>query len=92
MALGKFNDGQHTSPKQKQYAASATPRNLVADSPDTATCARKIKILGGAGSFTNTKDGADQNMGTFGPFAQGDEHTGSISEVTSADQAFIAYW
>ncbi len=92
MALGKYNDSQSTSPKQKQYAASGTPRDLVADSPDATTCARKLKMLGGAGSFTDTKDGANNNMGTFGPLAAGDEHTGSISEVTSADQAFIAYW
>lgn len=92
MALGKFNDGGHTGTKLKQYAASGTPRNLVTDSPDGLTCARKIKLLGGAGSFTNAKDGADANMGTLGPLQQGDELTGSFSEVTSADQAFIAFW
>lgn len=92
MAQGKFNDGQHTARKMKQYAASGSARNLVTDSPDGGTCARKIKILGGDGTFTNLKDGADANLGSFGPLQQGDELTGSISEVTSADQAFIAFW
>lgn len=91
MALGKYNDGQGTAVKSKQYAANASPRNLVTDSPDGATCARKLKILG-AGSFTLLKDGADGNLGTFGPFPTGDEHTQSTSEVTSADAPFIAYW
>jgi hypothetical protein len=82
MATGKYNDSQSTAFKSKQYAASGTPRNLVTDSPDGWTCARKLKILGGA----------DNNLGTFGDFAAGDEHTQSTSEVTSADAAFIAYW
>jgi hypothetical protein len=91
MATGKYNDSQSTAFKSKQYAASGTPRNLVTDSPDGWTCARKLKILG-EGSFTDLKDGADNNLGTFGDFAAGDEHTQSTSEVTSADAAFIAYW
>lgn len=91
MASGKHNNDQSSGLKAKQYAASGSARNLVADSPDGATCARKIKILG-AGSFTLCKDYNNADLGTFGPFAAGDEHTMSVSEVTSADAAFIAYW
>lgn len=92
MAAGKYNDSQGTAEKIKQYAAQAGARNLVTDSPDGLTCARKIQILGGSGSFTNVKNGKDENMGTFGPLQQGSELVGSFSEVTSADQAFIAFW
>ena len=90
MATGRYNDAQSVAFKSKQYAAQAGARNLVTDSPDGVTCARKLKILG-AGSFTSLKDGANNDLGTFGPFAAGDEHTQSTSEVVSADAAFIAY-
>ncbi len=96
MAIGNFNNDTCVARKIKQYAANASPRNLVTDSPDGKTCARMLKILG-AGSFTGTKDGTDTLYpgtvaGTFGPFAQGDTLEASVSEVISADQAFIAYW
>jgi hypothetical protein len=91
MAIGNFNSDTCVARKIKQYASSGSPRNLVTDSPDGRTCARQLKILG-AGSFTNLEDGTDADLGTFGPLAVGDTLEASVSEVTSADAAFIAYW
>ncbi len=96
MSAGTANTNLNTAIKLKQYAASASVRDLVADSHDGRSCARMIKILG-AGSFTSAKDYLDVLMpgttpGTLGPLAAGDPLPGNFSSVISADAAFIAFW
>jgi hypothetical protein len=89
--MANKNSSVSVGVKVKQYAASGSPRDLAADSPDGFTSARMLKILG-AGSFTSTLDAAGGNMGTLGPLAAGDEIPAEVSSVISADAAFIAFW
>lgn len=96
MALGNTDDKTNPARKIKQYAASASVRNLVTDSIDGKTCARAVKILG-AGSFTGAKDGSDTLVaaptpGTLGPLAAGDMLEAPFSEIISTAADFIAYW
>lgn len=100
MPAGNKNPSTENPLKLKQYAASASVRDLVADSPDGKTCARALLLLGAAGatgSFTSAKDWTDTLMpgtvaGTLGPLPAGKELLGNFSSVISVDQAFIAFW
>lgn len=97
MATGNYNNETSCARKIKQYAAGASARNLVADSPDGHTCPRTIIILG-AGSFTSAKDGADvlisaPTPGTLGPFVAGQLiPAGYISELISASADILVLW
>jgi hypothetical protein len=88
MALGKINESTSIAARWKQYASGGL-RNLVTDSPDGATCARKVVLLA-AGDLTVCKDGTDTDRPITG-LPSGYQHTASVSEV-NATVAFIAYW
>lgn len=82
--------------KLKQYAASASVRDLAADSPDGKTCARAIMPIS-VGSFTAARDWEGTLMpgtvaGTLGPIQAGKDLLGNFSSVVSADVDFIAFW
>lgn len=89
MSAGKYNDSQSSATKIKQYASGGA-RNLVADSPDGATCARAIELLADSTTTTSVKSAADVEMGPITGWPKGIK-MGEFSEVTS-DVAFIAYW
>lgn len=89
--MANSNNSTSVAAKLKQYAASASPRDLAADSPDGRTCARQLMILG-AGSFTTPLNASGADMGTLGPLASGAVLPGEFASVISADAAFIAFW
>lgn len=98
MAQANKNTSVGAPEKIQQYAASASVRNLKTDSPDGKTCARMVKILA-AGSFTSAKDWNDTLIpntggtpGTLGALATNTEILCNLSELISADAAFIAFW
>lgn len=89
MPAGKHNTNTDSGLKAKQYAASGV-RDLVADSPNGATCARKIVLLA-AGDITSCKDFQDVERGAFTGLPAGYVHEMSCSSV-NCTVAFIAYW
>ncbi len=89
MSTGNRNNNTETPIKIKQYAAGAA-RDLVADSPDTKTCARAIELLAASTTVTSIKSSANVEMGPITGWPAGLK-LGQFSEV-NADVAFIAYW
>lgn len=96
MSTGNQNNNTSTGVKMKQYAASGSARDFVADSPDGKTCCRMVMLLA-AGSFTGAKDGSNTLIpaavaGAIGPFASGAQLPGQFSELVSATADILVFW
>ncbi len=90
-AAGPTNPATDNATKWKQYAGSASVRDLLADSPNGRTCARLIVMLA-AGDLTHAygPGGEAQDYPLTG-LPSGYRHQGATSGVVST-VAFVAYW
>ena len=89
MPQGKYNDSQSSGFKIKQYASGGA-RNLVADSPDGASCARAIELLSDSTTTTSVQGPDGTEMGPITGWKAGLK-VGAFSTINS-DVSFIAYW
>ena len=89
MPAGKYNDSQSVGFKLKQYASGGA-RNLVADSPDGATCARAIELLADSTTMSSVQGPDGTEMGPITGWKAGRKD--SSFSVVNSDVAFIAYW
>lgn len=73
----------------RQYAAT-TLVDLVAESPDGATCASKVVPLA-SGTFTELRDGDGSDRPITTALPAGYQHHGEVSKA-NCSVAFLAYW